>query len=70
MKLADPHTLAITRAHVNANEKGVTFVLAFNEAKSEAVLCCSFEKLKTEHHHGLTEEDVFYTAEPGQPVPA
>lgn len=70
MKPTEPHTLAITRAHINANGKGVTFVLAFNKAKSEAVLCCSLEKLQKEQPSGLTEEDVFYTAEPGTPVPA
>lgn len=60
---------AIARAHVNANEGGVTFVLALKPSKCESILCTPLKRLKAEHPYGLTEEDVFYTAEPGAPVP-
>lgn len=61
---------AIARAHINANGQGKTFALSFNKDKNEAILCCPLERLLTEHPYGLTEEDVFYRAEPGTPVPA
>lgn len=55
---------AIARAHINANENGKTFVVAFNQAKSENILCCPLERLQREHPCGLTEEDVFHRADP------
>ncbi len=58
---------AIARAHVNANEGGVTFVLALKPSKT--ILCTPLKRLQAEHPYGLAEEDVFYTAEPGVPVP-
>lgn len=60
---------ATARAHVNANEAGKTFILAFNKEKSEAILCCPLKKLQKEHPYGLVEDDIFYKAEPGTPVP-
>lgn len=70
MQPSDSQKFAIARAHVNANGQGKPFILAFNKAKSEAVLCCPLEKLQKEHPHGLGEEDIFYRAEPGSMVPA
>jgi hypothetical protein len=61
---------AIARAHINANGQGETFVVAFNKDKSESILCCPLEKFQKEHPFGLAEEDIFYRAEPGMPVPA
>lgn len=70
MKPNESQNFAIARAHVNANGTGKTFVLAFNQAKNEAVLCCPLEKLLSEHPYGMAQDDVFYTADPGTPVPA
>jgi hypothetical protein len=70
MQPNEPQKFAIARAHVNANGMSKTFVLAFNQAKNEAVICCPLEKLQKEHPYGLDEEDIFYRAEPGTPVPA
>lgn len=61
------HRYSIVRAQVCANGLGKTFVVAFNKDKNDAILCCPLEKLQAEHPYGLTEEDVFYRAEPGIP---
>jgi hypothetical protein len=70
MQPNESQKFAIARAHVNANGAGKPFVLAFNPGKNEAVLCCPLEKLQKEHPFGMAEEDIFYRAEPGMPVPA
>lgn len=69
MQPNEPYKLAVARAHVNANGQQKTFIIAFNQTKSEAVLVCSLEKLQEEHPYGLDEEDVFYSAEPGTMPP-
>ena len=60
---------AIARAHNYANAEGKTCVVAFNQMKCEYVLCSPLDRLQKDHPYGLAEEDIFYRAEPGMPVP-
>lgn len=69
MKPTEPQKFAIVRAHRYAIETGLTFVLAFNPSKSPSIFCVRLTRLQKERPSGLTEEDVFYTAEPDTPIP-
>lgn len=60
---------AMGRTHILAQGYGRPFIVAFNKEKHDSILCCSLEKLQQEKPFGLTEEDVFYRADPGQPLP-
>jgi hypothetical protein len=69
METTESRMYAMGRTHILANGYGKPFIVAFNKDKNESILCCSLEKLQKEKPFGLTEEDVFYRAEPGQALP-
>lgn len=57
-------------AHRNADKKGVPYVVAFNKDKYDVMIVRARNLFEQKKPHGLTNDDVIYSVEPGSPHPA
>jgi len=49
---------------MNADAQGRTFIVAFNPAKNDAVVCCPLETFDREHPYGLDKKDILHIVRP------
>lgn len=61
---------AALHAHLNADRKGIPFVVAFNPEKYGVLVVRPKNVFELKKPYGLTLADVIHIAEPDQPRPA
>lgn len=60
---------ARNHAQYCANKRWRIFVVAFNLEKYAVPVSCELSKFAATHPHGLTDDDIIYTATPGLAIP-